>query len=334
MNDPASWKGKTVLLSSFRNEVPFVLEFVAHHKVLGFDEIVIASNDCTDGTAEVLDALDAMGVIHHVPCNPPPHVAPQVFAYQEMRDRLPVDQADWLMILDADELLNIHTGGGRLSDLLKAQAKGTDLVLVNWACFGADGHDRWEDRLSSQRFVHRLRTLNGNGLVKCLIRRPTRWQFLGNHHPFGAKARDTLRIAFAGGLWSEEVAAASVVFGAYRFVKTRVGSFRFAQVNHYATRTRDSFALRKARGDGSRIAGRENEHHNALYFQRMSSGPFLDDTILRYADAVTDLIARYRENPRLDDAVRAGLRHYQAEIDRYWQETAENKAFAADTPDL
>ena len=68
MPDGTHRKNATVLLSSFRNEAPFVLEFVAHHKVLGFDQIIIASNDCTDGTVQILDALQAMGVIRHMPC--------------------------------------------------------------------------------------------------------------------------------------------------------------------------------------------------------------------------------------------------------------------------
>ncbi|MGV8986513.1 MAG: glycosyltransferase family 2 protein [Cypionkella sp.] len=318
--DGTSFDGKAVLVSSFRNEAPFVLEFVAHHKVIGFDEIVIASNDCSDGTTEILDALAAMGAIRHVPCAPPPRNSPQAFAYAQIRRQLPIDRAAWLMILDADELLNIHVGAGRLADLIAAQQADTDLVLVNWACFGNSGHDRWADELSSQRFVRRLRTLNGNGLVKSLIRAPGIWKDLSNHHPYGHKGGESLRIAFAGGLWVEDVAADSIVFGTYRSVKPRVGTFRFAQVNHYATRTEDSFDLRRARGRGAMPQGKDNDRHNDAYFRRMSSGSFLDDTILRYADDVARVLAEYRANPRLAAAVDAGRRLYEAEIARYWQD--------------
>lgn len=319
MSDEASCDGKAVLLSSFRNEAPFVLEFVAHHKVIGFDRIVIASNDCTDGTAEILDALDEMGVICHVPCKPPPKSVPQAFAYAQIRRKVPVDRAEWLMILDADELLNIHAGTGRLSDLIEAQEPGTDLVLVNWACFGNSGHDRWTDALSSQRFVHRLRTLNGNGLVKSLIRAPGQWQHLSNHHPYGHKAGGSLKIAFAGGLWSQEVPAEQVAFGTFRSVTPKVGSFRVAQINHYATRTEDSFDLRRQRGRGAARQGKANDRHNDDYFRRMSAGSFLDDTILRYAEEVAQLMASYRSNARLAAALDAALCHYEAEIARYWQ---------------
>lgn len=313
-----SFDGKAVLISSFRNEAPFVLEFVAHHKAIGFDEIVVASNDCTDGTPEILEALAEMGVIRHLPCKPPLKSSPQAYAYAQIRKWLPIDRAAWLMILDADELLNIHAGAGHLTDLIAAQEPGVDLVLVHWATFGNGGHEAWVDELSSRRFLHRLRALNGNGLVKSLIRAPGQWQHLSNHHPYG-HAAGQVKIAFAGGLWVENVAADSIEFGTYRNVKPTVGSFRVAQINHYATRTEDSFDLRRARGRGAMPQGKANDRHNDDYFRRMSSGTFLDDTILRYADQVAGLLATYRANPRLAQAVDAALRHYEAEIARYWQ---------------
>ena len=105
-----------------------------------------------------------------------------------------IDSAEWLMIMDADELLNVHAGDGRLSDLIAAQQLDTDLVMVNWACFGTSGHESWVDEPSALRFTHRMRTLNGAGLVKSLIRDPKRWKTLSSHHPFGFKGPGPVRI--------------------------------------------------------------------------------------------------------------------------------------------
>lgn len=312
------FRGRKVLISSFRNESPFVLEFVAHHKVLGFDEIVIASNDCTDGTADILDALDRAGVIRHLPCQPPPKISPQAHAYQQIRKTCPIDSADWLMILDADEFLNIHAGAGRLSDLIAAQADA-DLVLVNWACFGSGGHERWRNEPSTTRFLHRMRTLAGEAHVKTLLRGPAQWQTLSNHHPFGWTGQGKVRLAFAAGVWHQDVPGKDVTFGAFRDVKPMVGTFRIAQVNHYATRTADSFALRHARGRGAAPQSGKNSRHDAAYFNRMSRGAFLDDTITRYTPEVLALMAEWRADPAINRAEAEGIRLYQAEIDRYWQ---------------
>ncbi len=79
-----------VLLSSMKDEGPFILEFVAHHLVLGFDAIHIASNDCSDGTDLLLDALAAGGAITHTRNPVKPGEIPQHRAYQRLRRRQPL----------------------------------------------------------------------------------------------------------------------------------------------------------------------------------------------------------------------------------------------------
>lgn len=311
--------GKKVLISTFKNEAPFVLEFVAHHIAVGFDEIIIASNDCTDGTADILAALDQAGLIHHLPCTPVGSLSPQSFAYAEIRANFAVDRADWLMILDADEFLNIHVGQGRLKDLVDAQ-ETPELILINWACFGSGQHQRWVDEPSCCRFVHRLRTTSGEGHVKSLIRTPAKWNRLSNHHPIGWGGEGPVRIAFAGGVWVEDVPANTLTLGAYRDIEPTPRSFDVAQINHYATRTLDSFELRRRRGRGAALPESLNTRHVDSYFRRMACGKVLDLSIARYAPQVAALMAEYRSVPSIDRAVSAGIRLYQDQIVGYWRE--------------
>ena len=58
--------GRKVLFSAMKNEAPFLLEWVAYHKAIGFDEIVICSNPSNDGTEELLAALAGAGEIGHL----------------------------------------------------------------------------------------------------------------------------------------------------------------------------------------------------------------------------------------------------------------------------
>ena len=53
------------VLATMRNEGPFLLEWVAHHKALGFDDIVICTNDCADGTDAMVRRLAEMGLARH-----------------------------------------------------------------------------------------------------------------------------------------------------------------------------------------------------------------------------------------------------------------------------
>ena len=313
----AALDGKSVLVSSFKNEAPFVLEFVAHHKVVGFDEIVIASNDCDDGTDIILTELSKMGVIHHIPCGPVKNLSPQSAAYYQVRSQIDIDSSSWMMVLDADELLNIHAGQGSLKDLLSEQ-EDPDLILVNWACFGSGGHSRWTDELSSSKFVRRLGVHQGPGVVKSLVKSPKLWNKISNHHPFGWNGTREVRVAFEGGRRTKVVDGSAISLGAFRDVEPKTDSFELAQVNHYATRTEDSFSIRRSRGRGAGLTSQENNRHTEMYFERMGRGMRFDDTISRYRSETTSLISDFCANPELRQAVEAGIVRYENKITAFW----------------
>ena len=50
-----------------KNEGPFILEWLAWHRAVGVTDVVVFSNDCTDGTDRLLDRLHAMGELVHLP---------------------------------------------------------------------------------------------------------------------------------------------------------------------------------------------------------------------------------------------------------------------------
>jgi hypothetical protein len=49
-----------------RNECLFALEWVAYHRAIGFDDMFVCTNDCDDGTDEMMDRLQALGLVHHI----------------------------------------------------------------------------------------------------------------------------------------------------------------------------------------------------------------------------------------------------------------------------
>jgi hypothetical protein len=51
---------------SVRNEAAFLLEWLAHHRAVGFTDFLVFSNDCQDGTDRMLDRLDALGHLTHL----------------------------------------------------------------------------------------------------------------------------------------------------------------------------------------------------------------------------------------------------------------------------
>lgn len=47
-----------------KNEGPFLLEWIAFNRLLGVTDHLFYSNDCSDGTDRLLDALKDWGVQH------------------------------------------------------------------------------------------------------------------------------------------------------------------------------------------------------------------------------------------------------------------------------
>ncbi|MEO1000829.1 MAG: glycosyltransferase family 2 protein, partial [Pseudomonadota bacterium] len=161
---------RAALVTAMRDEGPYLLEWVAYHRLIGFTDILIYTNECTDGTDALAEALAARGLIRHMPNPVPPDTRPHREALA--RGLAEVAGADWAMALDADEFLNISVGGGGLSDLIGA-APGADLLLLNWRHLGDPEAARWAPGLVTERFLCASRPRDPvNSAVKTLFARP------------------------------------------------------------------------------------------------------------------------------------------------------------------
>ena len=58
---------RALIVTCMRNEAPFLLEWIAYHRAIGFTDFLIYSNDCEDGTDDLLDRLAERGVVIHDP---------------------------------------------------------------------------------------------------------------------------------------------------------------------------------------------------------------------------------------------------------------------------
>ena len=81
-----------------RNEGAFLLEWLAHHRAIGFTDFLVFSNDCQDGTDKLLDRLEEMGLITHVRNDGPYDKSGIQFTALKTADkhRL-VKKADWIL---------------------------------------------------------------------------------------------------------------------------------------------------------------------------------------------------------------------------------------------
>jgi hypothetical protein len=232
-----------------KDEGAFLLDWVAHAKAAGFTDILILTNDCSDGTDAMADRLAALGLAAHVP-NPGPHPkGPQWTALDRAARHPLLAAADWAMVHDIDEFLCVRVGDGTVPALLAA-LPGVDAVAVTWRMFGNGGVVAYEDRPVTEVFTRAAPAAYAwpwrTQLVKTLYR-PRLWTKPGVHRPRGPRA-DAVWVDGSG----------------RRLGRARTGGRLIAapgedttglvQLNHYALGAMESYVVKCARGRANREA--------------------------------------------------------------------------------
>lgn len=295
----ASNTARHVLISSVKDEGPFILEWVAHHLVLGFDRICIASNDCRDGSDRLLDALAVAGHIDHLPNIVPQGEAPQHAGYTAMREIFSLDDTEWLMVLDADEFLTVHIGAGRVGDLTERAGPDCDIISLHAMCFSDAPEVNWTPGRVCALFPWRLSLSHkANRAMKSLTRDPSRFKHIHNHSMAGFNDRpDNLRVMNGDGARYNLVQGLTIVVQ-LRNAPVHESSHNLAHYNHYAVKTWDSFNLRRERGRGAvPVTDAETARHTDAYFRDRVAPDAQDLSIARYDTQVAAQMALMLQDP-------------------------------------
>ena len=265
------------LVATAKNEGPYLLEWVAYHRMIGFDNILIFQNDSDDYTHETLRILDSLGVVQYR-YNNAARGRHQVRAYKRAARQPCFRDANWVIALDLDEFLQIHVGDGHLNDLIGA-LPDVDEVLLNWRRFGNGGNARLTPGLVTERFREAeidTRVTERLTPYKAMFR-PTHFDHCGIHRPFGARVPDDeIRTCNGSGLMVEE-------FERLKFRATDPAGRKLAQINHYIVRDAASFVLKSYRGS----AHQADRGIDKRYWKRRNFNDQVDDGLaLRSSEIV------------------------------------------------
>ncbi|MFN4130207.1 MAG: glycosyltransferase family 2 protein [Paracoccaceae bacterium] len=272
------------VVCSVRNEGPFLVEWAAWYRRLGFTDIVVVTNDCTDHSPALLDALGPAGLTHLRHDVPD---ATNICARKlEAAKTLPqVSGADWVLVCDVDEFLVIHRGTGRITDLIPDAADYLGMA-INWRVFGTSGQGMWEDGLTHRRFLRAAESRDFSSTwVKTIHSRPGWFRRLGEHGPKRLIPRHAARWGQPGMRWVNADGLDLPEWtpgGDYmRRVPTDRVSHVTAQMNHYMVRSAESFELK--RGSLSSVAGKDR--YTDSFFGRYNRNEVSDESALRHAGA-------------------------------------------------
>ncbi len=298
--------GGAVLVSMMKDEGPFLLEWLAHHRAIGFDRIVVWTNDCTDGTDRMLDRLEAMGLAERRENVVPEGKKPQPHALRlASRDRA-VTSACWVNALDADEFLTIRAGSGRLPDLLGAVPPETQGIALTWRHYGSNGHSHWNPGPVLEVYTRAAPDAFPRGWGVKVLFRPFAGMRLGIHRPHG-KGRTPPPGPWVNG--SGERLPDDFRTAGWRSEQDTLG-YDLAEIAHFAVKSREAFLLRRLRGN----VNLKPDKYDASYFGMFDRNEIETPQAARHKSAIAALLDEWRADPELAALETAAVAEHECRI--------------------
>lgn len=291
-------KGSTgnVIVGCMKNEAPYIVEWVAYHRAMGVDNFLIYTNDCSDGTSEILNRLQDMGVLQHRNNDKWQGNSPQQWALDNAREEDVLKNADWIAHIDVDEFMNVRCGNGTLDDFFAAVPDATN-VAMTWRLFGHNGVTRLADEFvieqfdsAAPKFCPKPHTVWG---FKTMFKNIGAYEKISCHRPNKLDDAMEPKVKWVNG--SGKDMTKEVLKNGWRSSKKSIG-YDLIQLNHYALRSAESFLIKRQRGRALHV----DRSIGLNYWIRMDWSDFKDITIKRN---VPRLRAEY-DRLMQDDALR------------------------------
>lgn len=322
---PADKHMKTLAILCVKNEAAFLLEWLAHHRAVGFSDFLVCSNDCDDGTDAMLDRLAEMGWLTHLRNDGPYHQRGIQFTALNLAARHDLTRkADWILPLDIDEFVNIHAGDGTLPALLAAIPQATAITLT-WRLFGNGGAVGYEDAPVLERFTRCAPAVIHwpwrAAMFKTLYRNDGTYRKPGVHRP-RAPVPERLEQA----RWFDGNGAALPE----QFRKGRVYSdygrplHDLVQLNHYPLGALESYILKTDRGR----AVHGDQSLGADYWVERNYADAEDRSILRMQPLSRPILQELHADPELARLHAASVAWRQARFETLMLEEPNRALYA------
>lgn len=232
-----------------KDEGAYLIEWIAYHRLLGFERIVIYDNGTTDGSEQSMRAMAEAGLIEYRSWPNVEGRSPQISAYVDAAARC---ETRWIGFLDIDEFLFLMRDES-VSAFLGRFGQDVSAIGMNWRIFGSSGLVAADDRPVVERFTRAAESgFHINRHLKTL-----------------AVAADTYRVSphrvwLMRGLYVDSLG--QPIDPGRGFAPPR---HDLVQINHYVLKSRSEFAEKKQRGCAMRLPDdpMKFSHRDGEYFK-------------------------------------------------------------------
>lgn len=312
---------RNVIVACMRNEALFVVEWIAHHITVGFDRIIVYTNDCDDGTDRLLDLLGQGAPVERFD-NPGPYEAGtiQKQALAMAFDLPQVRGADWVLHIDADEYVNIEVGARKVDDLV-ALHPDADAIALLWRHFGSAGKTVWEGGsvIESFRRCEPAVPDMAAGVVagfKTLFR-PSKFTMMSVHTPKLPVAGVMPKVVSTAGVDMPLETILARRGSGYLAGPSQV-TWENASLHHHHVKSDDLHRLKHGRGDAN---GRGNRKRliGSSFYAYANRNEAISESLVQLRPAVREVEARLRALPGVAEAEAEAWawfrRHYGVEAE-------------------
>lgn len=301
-------RGKIVIVACIKDEAPYILEWIAHHAAIGVDNMLIYSNNCSDGSDEMLDYLQSIDLIEHRSNDNWTGNSPQQHALTLAMDEPVVRDAQWVIHIDIDEFINIRVGNGTFDDLLAACPDATNFAMT-WRMFGHAGITEFQDRFVTEQFTRCAPKFMPKPHIAWGFKTATKnigaYGKINCHRPVDLNPELQQTVRWFNGSGAD--VTKHLRDSGWRSAVKTVG-YDLVQLNHYAIRSAESFLIKRQRGRALHV----DRTIGLNYWIRMDWNDEHDITIQRNLPRMKEIYDALRSDKVLDGLHRDGVEWHKA----------------------
>ena len=299
-----------------KDEGHSLLEWLAYHRHIGFDRVSVYTNNCNDGTDEMLIRLEEMGLVQHYRNDVPEGKKPQPHALGLATANPDISDTDWLLVMDSDEFVSVKLKRGRISDLIDAIPKEVDGITLTWRFFGSNNLIDWNPGLVTESYTLAAPDKFRKGWGVKTMFKPFENMRLGIHRPHVKSRRTDPHMAriLRDQTWvngSGQELPKDFNLSGWRSTKPTLG-YKWAEVNHYGVKSYEAYLLRRIRGNVNNKA----DKYNAAYFSIFDRNEISATNVQRHLRGTKKAMSRWLEDPILRKLQERALEYHRDRVEQ------------------